>query len=99
VRIANGATQQIIGREGETATFLSRRLFILELRVFGFAPRQLNRSIARGDYERCLITKRFIQLLIGMTAQEAVSLTLTANRIITKIIGTKVNLFGVKFTF
>ncbi len=34
---------QIIGREGETATFFSRRLFNSELREFGFAPRQLNR--------------------------------------------------------
>ena len=38
--------QQIIGREGETAALLSRRLFTLNLRVIGFAPRQLNRSIA-----------------------------------------------------
>ncbi len=39
--------QQIIGREGETATFLSRCLFNSELRVFGFAPRQLNRCESR----------------------------------------------------
>jgi len=38
--------QQVIGREGETATFLSRCLFNSELRVFGFAPRQLRRSAA-----------------------------------------------------
>jgi hypothetical protein len=35
--------EQIIGREGETATFLSTGLFNSELRVFGFAPRQFNR--------------------------------------------------------
>ena len=40
------AAQQIIGREGETATFLSRCLFNPTLRVFGFAPRQFNRSAA-----------------------------------------------------
>ncbi|MFN2393862.1 MAG: hypothetical protein ABR566_18110, partial [Pyrinomonadaceae bacterium] len=39
-------TQQIIGREGETATFLSRRLFTLNLRGGGFAPRQLNRYVS-----------------------------------------------------
>jgi len=32
------------GREGETATLLSTGLFTLTLRVFGFAPRHLNRS-------------------------------------------------------
>jgi len=37
------AAQQIIGREGETATLLSRCLFNSELRGFGFAPRQFNR--------------------------------------------------------
>jgi hypothetical protein len=43
---ANQATfvsHQIIGREDETATFLSRCLFNSELREFGFVPRQLNR--------------------------------------------------------
>ncbi len=35
--------EQIIGREGETATLLSTGLLNSELRVFGFAPRQLNR--------------------------------------------------------
>ncbi len=38
--------EQIIGREGETATLLSRGLFNSELRVGGFAPRQLNRCAA-----------------------------------------------------
>lgn len=42
----NKAGEQVIGREGETATFLSRRLFNSELRGFGFAPRQLRRSAA-----------------------------------------------------
>ncbi len=37
------AAQQIIGREGETATFFLRRPLNFSLRVFGFAPRQLNR--------------------------------------------------------
>ena len=40
------SAQQIIGREGETATLLSRCLFNSELRVAGFAPRHLNRSAA-----------------------------------------------------
>jgi len=35
--------EQIIGREGETATLLSRCLVSLMLRGGGFAPRQLNR--------------------------------------------------------
>ncbi|MBA4121168.1 MAG: hypothetical protein H0X72_01720 [Acidobacteria bacterium] len=39
----DGDSQQIIGREGETATFIWRCLFNSELREFGFAPRQLNR--------------------------------------------------------
>ncbi len=36
-------TEQIIGREGKTATFIWRCLVSLTLRVIGFAPRQLNR--------------------------------------------------------
>ncbi len=40
------AAQQIIGREGETATFLKRSFFNSELREFGFAPRQFNRYTA-----------------------------------------------------
>jgi hypothetical protein len=39
-----GATQQIIGREGETATFIWRCPLNFSLCVGGFAPRQLNRS-------------------------------------------------------
>ena len=35
--------EQFNGREGETATFLSRPLVNSELRGFGFAPRQFNR--------------------------------------------------------
>ena len=38
--------QQINGREGETATFLSNRSVNSELRGGGFAPRHLNRSTA-----------------------------------------------------
>ncbi len=38
--------EQIIGREGETATLLLRCLFNSELRGFGFAPRQLRRWAA-----------------------------------------------------
>ena len=38
--------EQFNGREGETATFLSRCLFTLMLHGFGFAPRHLNRSAA-----------------------------------------------------
>jgi hypothetical protein len=41
----NGETEQFIGREAETATFLSRYLFNPKLRVAGFRPRQLNRSM------------------------------------------------------
>ena len=40
------AIEQVIGREGETATFLSRCLFNSELRVIGFAPRHLSRCAA-----------------------------------------------------
>ena len=38
--------EQVIGREGETATFLSRFLVSLSLRVIGFAPRQRRRYIS-----------------------------------------------------
>jgi hypothetical protein len=45
----NGGIEQIIGREGETASLLSRCLLNSELRVAGFAPRQFNRyAAARG---------------------------------------------------
>ena len=37
------AIEQFNGREGETATLLSRCLFNSELRVGGFAPRHLKR--------------------------------------------------------
>ena len=40
----NGGIEQVIGREGETATFLSRCVVSFSLRVFGFAPRQRRRS-------------------------------------------------------
>jgi hypothetical protein len=45
------AAQQIIGREGETATFIRRCPLNFNLREFGFAPRQLNRyafSVSTG---------------------------------------------------
>ncbi len=48
----NGGIEQINGREGETATFLSRNLLNSELRVIGFAPRHLNRSVARVGYDK-----------------------------------------------
>jgi len=41
-----GATQQIIGREGETATFFLRCVVSFGLRGGGFAPRQFGRSAA-----------------------------------------------------
>ena len=41
------AAQQVIGREGETATFIKRNFVSQRLRVSGFAPRQLNRSVFR----------------------------------------------------
>ena len=41
------AVEQIIGREGETATLLSRCLVSLKLCRGGFAPRQFNRSASR----------------------------------------------------
>ncbi len=47
----NGATQQINGREGETATLYERRSLNSKLYGGGFAPRQLNRYIAFCDYE------------------------------------------------
>ena len=39
------AVEQIIGREGETATFLSRYVVTFALRAIGFAPRQINSSV------------------------------------------------------
>ena len=40
------AAEQFNGREGETATLFGRCPSNSELRVFGFAPRHLNRSTA-----------------------------------------------------
>ena len=48
----NGTALQVIGRDGETATLFSRCLFNSELRVFGFAPRQLSRSASSLDMEK-----------------------------------------------
>jgi len=44
----NGGIEQIIGREGETATLLSCCVVSFSLRVFGFAPLQFNRYMLRG---------------------------------------------------
>ena len=41
--------EQIIGREGETATFFSRCLFNSNGLGGGFAPRQLNRYVALAE--------------------------------------------------
>ena len=46
------AVEQIIGREGETATFLSRCLVSPNLCGGGFAPRHLNRWLPRGEMRR-----------------------------------------------
>jgi hypothetical protein len=46
------APQQIIGREGETATFLSALFFTLNLCGGGFAPRQLRRYAAKRGLRR-----------------------------------------------
>ncbi len=45
------ATQQVIGREGETATLLSRCLLNSNGLGGGFAPRQLNRYICESRVE------------------------------------------------
>ena len=52
----NGRIQQINGREGETATFFGVA-FKPSLRVVGFAPRHLNRSVASCEIERAKLTK------------------------------------------
>jgi hypothetical protein len=52
------ATQQIIGREGETATLLSRCLVTLNLCGGGFAPRHLSRWAFRGGNEIALGERR-----------------------------------------
>jgi hypothetical protein len=50
---SNGDVEQIIGREGETATFFSRCLLNPTLRVFGFAPRQFGRWAAYAAEGEC----------------------------------------------
>ncbi len=52
------AIEQIIGREGETATFLSTGLFNSELRGSGFRPRQLKRSVASSGLRRLCYTAK-----------------------------------------
>ena len=42
--------EQIIEREGETATLLSRCVVSFSLRGGGFAPRQLNRWVLCGKF-------------------------------------------------
>ena len=46
------AAQQINGREGETATLLSRCFVSLNLRGVGFAPRHLKRSASFLTFTR-----------------------------------------------
>jgi hypothetical protein len=45
-----GNVEQFNGREGETATLLSRCVFALCLSVAGFAARRLNRSAVSFHY-------------------------------------------------
>ena len=49
LRDSKRAVEQIIGREGETATFIWRCLVSLNLCGGGFAPRQFNRSTLSGE--------------------------------------------------
>ena len=49
--LCNRTGEQFNGREGETATLLSRCLVTLNLRGGGFAPRHLNRSAFLGEME------------------------------------------------
>ncbi len=56
--------EQIIGREGETAAFFSRYLLNPELRVFGFAPRQLRRSAAILSGEVKIMKRVFIIIVL-----------------------------------
>jgi len=48
------AAEQIIGREGETATFFLRCVVTFSLREFGFVPRQFNRSVLSGSDAKCV---------------------------------------------
>ncbi len=57
LRENKGDAQQIIGREGETATLLSRCPFSFGLRGFGFAPRQFGRSAFRVKFDSLLLWK------------------------------------------
>ena len=56
------AVQQIVGREGETAAFLSRCVVTFGLRVFGFATRHLNRS-AVSWWQSTLAFERVLKYL------------------------------------
>ncbi len=52
------AVEQIIGREGETATFLSTGLLNSNGLGGGFAPRQFNRYVATRGLRRVLDLNR-----------------------------------------
>ena len=61
----DGATEQINGREGETATLLSKFFgYNSKLRGVGFAPRHLNRSLFLVNPKMNLITN--ISFLVGV---------------------------------
>ena len=62
-----------IGREGETATFLSRCLLNSELREFGFAPRQLRRCAASFELETDSDVKLKIMAIRFYSKNEAFS--------------------------
>jgi hypothetical protein len=59
LRENKGDTQQIIGREGETATFLFSLSVTLTLCGSGFAPPQLNRSAASLFSHQILLSTKF----------------------------------------
>jgi len=53
----NGGTEQVNGREGETATFIWRCPLNFSLRVIGFAPRHLNRWLPRASEDNALLAE------------------------------------------
>ena len=60
--------EQFNGREGETATFLSRCPSNFSLRVGGFAPRHLSRSAASCFYRRLNHRRKKMKRLFVITA-------------------------------
>ena len=60
----NGGIEQFNGREGETAALLSRCLFNSELRVGGFAPRQLIPFTAK-NYAMCRNTNEVNEVTVS----------------------------------